>query len=134
MSLDRYLATSYPLFHRTSVTNGRLLTLLAILITIELTLTAVSVNDIIISLQVHILIVFILVTPPILFINYKLFLVIRRGLGNNEISSKRSKIISLTQISSCLIAVASYVVLSVPVVVYVGIMKNCMEGNKVDFS
>jgi hypothetical protein len=30
MNFDRYLATSYPIFHRTSVTKGRLLTLLAI--------------------------------------------------------------------------------------------------------
>jgi hypothetical protein len=30
MNFDRYLATSYPIFHRTSVTKGKLLTLLAI--------------------------------------------------------------------------------------------------------
>jgi hypothetical protein len=34
-NFDRYLATSYPIFHRTSVTKGRLLTLLAILIVLE---------------------------------------------------------------------------------------------------
>jgi hypothetical protein len=37
MNFDRYLATSYPIFHRTSVTKGRLLTLLAILIIVEIT-------------------------------------------------------------------------------------------------
>jgi multisubunit Na+/H+ antiporter MnhB subunit len=42
MSFDRYLATSYPIFHRTSVTKGRLLTLLAILIIIEVTLAVMS--------------------------------------------------------------------------------------------
>ena len=35
MSFDRYLATSYPLFHRTCVTKGRLLTFLAILMMFE---------------------------------------------------------------------------------------------------
>ena len=35
MNFDRYLATSYPIFHRTSVTKGRLLTLLAILIIVK---------------------------------------------------------------------------------------------------
>jgi hypothetical protein len=35
MNFDRYLATSYPIFHRTSVTKGRLLTLLAILIIVD---------------------------------------------------------------------------------------------------
>ena len=49
MNFDRYLATSYPIFHRTSVTKGRLLTLLAILIIVEITLKVMSVNDFVIS-------------------------------------------------------------------------------------
>ena len=57
MNFDRYLATSYPIFHRTSVTKGRLLTLLAILIILEVTLAVMSVNDYVISYQVHILII-----------------------------------------------------------------------------
>ena len=52
MNFDRYLATCYPIFHRTSVTKGRLLTLLAILIIFEITLTVMSVNDFVISYQV----------------------------------------------------------------------------------
>ena len=36
MNFDRYLATYYPIFHRTSVTKGRLLTFLVILIIFEL--------------------------------------------------------------------------------------------------
>ena len=42
MNFDRYLATSYPFFHRTSVTKGRLLTLLAILIIVICQLQTVS--------------------------------------------------------------------------------------------
>ena len=42
MNFDRYLATSYPIFHRTSVTKGKLLTLLAILIIVEITLKVMS--------------------------------------------------------------------------------------------
>ena len=53
MNFDRYLATSYPIFHRTSVTKGRLLTLLAILIIVEITLKVMSVNDFVISDGVH---------------------------------------------------------------------------------
>jgi hypothetical protein len=45
MNFDRYLATSYPIFHRTSVTKGRLLTLLAILIIVDVILKVMSVND-----------------------------------------------------------------------------------------
>ncbi len=51
MNFDRYLAISYPIFHRTSVTKGRLLTLLAALIVVELTLYLMSVNDFLISPQ-----------------------------------------------------------------------------------
>jgi hypothetical protein len=74
MNFDRYLATSYPLFNRTSVTKGRLSTLLAILIIVELTSKVMSVNDFVISYQVNILILSILVIPAMLFVNYKLFL------------------------------------------------------------
>ena len=52
MNFDRYLATSYPIFHRTSVTKGRLLTLLAILIIIEITLGAMTVTQFV-PFQVH---------------------------------------------------------------------------------
>ena len=45
MNFDQYLATSYPLFHRTSVTKGRLLTSLSILIVLEVILRAISTNE-----------------------------------------------------------------------------------------
>jgi hypothetical protein len=53
MNFDRYLATSHPIFHRTSVTKGRLLTLLAILIIVQVILDVMSVNDIVTSDQVY---------------------------------------------------------------------------------
>jgi hypothetical protein len=86
MNFDRYLATSYPLFNRTSVTKGRLSTLLAILIIVELTSKVMSVNDFVISYQVNILILSILVIPAMLFVNYKLFLVVRKSRKNKRIS------------------------------------------------
>ena len=76
MNFDRYLAASYPIFYRTSVTKGRLLTLLAILIIVEVILGVISVNEFVISDQVHALIFGILFIPAMLFINYKLFIVI----------------------------------------------------------
>ena len=45
MNFDRYLATSYPFFHRTSITKRRLVTLLLILIILEVTLALIYVND-----------------------------------------------------------------------------------------
>ncbi len=128
MSFDRYLATSYPIFHKTSVTKGRLLTLLAILIIVEMASAVMCLNDFVISKQVHVLIFFILFTPPMLFINYKLFLVVKRSRRNKRISPERKNYtFSLKNISSCLLVVACYAVLSIPAFVYVGLTINWSE-------
>jgi hypothetical protein len=124
MNFDRYLATSYPIFHRTSVTKGRLLTLLAILIIVQITLRVMSVNDFIISDGVHSLIICILLFPAILFINYKLFLVVRKSRKNKRISPDMKKTFSLKNISSCLLAAVCVVVISTPAGVYIGLRIN----------
>ena len=127
MSFDRYLATSYPIFHRTSVTKGRLLTLLAILIIIAITLNVMSLNDFVISYQLHSVIFSIFLIPPMLFINYKLFLVVRKSHRNKRISPEMKKRLSLKNISSCLLAVACLVVISIPWCVYIGLRINSPE-------
>ena len=124
MNFDRYLATSYPIFHRTSLTKGRLLTLLAILIIVQVILEVMSVNDSVISYQVHFLILCILVIPAMLFINYKLFLVVTKSRKNKRISPVIKKTFSLKYISSCLLAVACVVVVSIPAFVYIGLRIN----------
>ena len=121
MNFDRYLATSYPIFHRTSVTKRRLLILLAILIIVEITLNAMSVNGFVISYQGHILIVSIIFFPAMLFINYKLFLVVRKSRKKKRISPE------MKNISSCLLAVACGVVVSTPGCVYIGLRINSPE-------
>jgi hypothetical protein len=123
MNFERYLVTSYPIFHRTSVTKGRLfkLTLLAILNIVKVILKVMSVNDFIISYQVHILIICILFIPAMLFVNYKLFLVVRKSRKNKRISPEMKKAFSLKNKSSCLLAVACVVVLSIPLFVYIGL-------------
>ena len=126
MNFDRYLATSYPIFHRTSVTKGRLLTLLAILIIVEITLGMMTVNEFI-SFQVHALILCILFIPAMLFINYKLFLVVRKSRKNKRISPDMKKSFSLNNISSCLLAVACVAVVSIPILVYIGLRINSPE-------
>jgi multisubunit Na+/H+ antiporter MnhB subunit len=126
-NFDRYLATSYPIFHRTSVTKGRLLTLLAILIIVEITLTVMSVNDLVISYQVHAIIFSLLLIPAMLFINYKLFLVVRKSRKNKRISPDMKKTFSLKNISSCLLVVACLVVFSIPGYVYIGLRINSPE-------
>ena len=127
MNFDRYLATSYPIFHRTSVTKGRLLTLLAILFIVQVILEVMSVNDSVISYQVHFLILCILVIHAMLFINYKLFLVVRKSRKNKRISPEMKKTLSLKNISSCLLAAGCVVVLNIPAGVYIRLTINSTE-------
>ena len=127
LNFDRYLATYYPIFHRTSVTKRRLLTLLAILIIIEITLAVMSANDFVISDGVHTIIICILVFPAMLFVNYKLFLVVRKSRKNKRISPGIKKTFSLKNISSCLLAAACVVVLSIPAGVYIILTINSTE-------
>jgi hypothetical protein len=127
MNFDRYLATSYPIFHRTSVTKKRLLSLLAILIIVDITFGVMSVNNFLISNQVHSLILCILFIPTMLFINYKLFLVVRKSRRNKRISPDMKKTFSLKNISSCLLVVACVVVLAIPAFVFIGLRINSTE-------
>ena len=127
MNFDRYMSTSYPIFHRTSVTKGRLLTLLAMLIIVEVILEVISVNDFVISYQVHTLIICILLIPAMLFVNYKLFLVVRKSRKNKRMSPEIRKTFSLENISSCLLAVACLMVVSIPMGVYIGLTINSTE-------
>ena len=127
MNFDRYLATSYPIFHRTSVTKRRLLTLLAILNILGVILRAMSSNDFVISSQVHMLTFCILLIPAMLFINYKLFQVVRKSRRNKRISPDMKKTFSLKNISSCLLVVACVVVECIPGCVYIGLRINSPE-------
>ena len=132
MNIDRYLATYYPIFHRTSVTKGKLLTLLATLIVVELTLYLMYICGSVISYPVSLLIFFIILFPPMLFINYKLFIISRKSRKNNGISPEMKKTFSLKNISSCLLAVACLVVLSVPTSVYIGLRTNSRYSGILD--
>ena len=119
MNFDRYLATYYPFFHRTSVTKGKLLTLFGILIFVQVALKSMSVNNVI-THDLHTLIVQTIVAPSMIFINYKLFRIARKSRRNNRISPEIRKTLSWKNISSCLLAVACFVVLSAPAFVYIG--------------
>ena len=121
MSFERYLGTSYPIFHRTSVTKTKLSTLFAILnIVIVILLPLSLLKDFVIPYNVCLSIAFVFYSPPTLFFNYKLFMVARKSRRNNKISPTTKKSFSLKNISSCVLAVACFVVLFIPVLTYVG--------------
>ena len=119
MSFDQYLATHYPFLHRTSVTKGKLLTLFTFLSFIQVTVLTISVNDLVIPFQVGLLVFGIMFIPPLLLINYKLFIVARKSRRNNEISPEIKKLFSLKNISSCLLVVVCVILLLIPNVVYI---------------
>ena len=119
MSVDRYLATHYPLFHRASVTKGKLLTLFTFLFFIQLTVMTISINNLVISYQVGLLMLGILYIPCMLFINYKLFTVARKSRKNKGILPEMKKSFSFRNISGCLLVVGCLLVLYIPNVVYI---------------
>jgi protein-S-isoprenylcysteine O-methyltransferase Ste14 len=88
-----------------------------------------TVNDSVISYQVHVLILCILFIPAMLFINYKLFLVVRKNRKNKRISPEMKKTFSLKNISSCVLVLAACVVvqISIPAFVYIGLRINSTE-------
>ncbi len=69
----------------------------------------------------------IILLPPMLFINYKLFIIARKNRRNNGISPEMKKTFSLKNISSCLLAAACTLVLTIPVAVYIGLGINSKE-------
>ena len=73
MNFDRYLATYYPIYHRTSVTKGKLFGLHGILSILGVIFLLLTANNIILSYQVGLLICLGILFPPMLFFNFKLF-------------------------------------------------------------
>ena len=127
MNVARYLATHYSIFHRTSVTKGKLSTLFIFLVIIQIIVTAISTNELIISYQVGLLIFGIVFIPPMLFINYKLFKIARKSRRNNEISPEMKKSFSFKNISSCLLIVACLMAVYIPTFMYIGRRLNSNE-------
>ena len=128
MNVARYLATHYPLYHRTSVTKRKLLTFFTVLIIIQIAVTAISTNNLVIWYQLRLLIFFVIYIPPMLFINYKLFTIARKNRRNNEISPEMKKYFSLkTNISNSLLVVACLIVLFIPALIYIGLRLTLEE-------
>ena len=111
MFIERYLGVYHPIYHKTSVTRRRLLTLFAILIILLTTLIIISTNDMVISGAAATAIFMAIFSLPIIFFNYKLFKISRR-MRRQDATEKRK--INLKAINTCLLAVACQVFFSVP--------------------
>ena len=128
MSIERYLGVYYPLFHRTSVTRRRLLTLLGILTIFALLLLILSLNEMVISYPVASSIFSFIYISPFFFFNYKVFKISRKFRRRNVPSlDKTIKLSNLQNVSSCLLAVACFVFFSIPYFLY--LLFSTVEGS-----
>ena len=126
MNIERYLGVSYPYFHRRSVTKGRLLKLLAILIVLQVILATLSANYVeVIPAKVALMIFALIYVPPLMFINYKLFMISRKMRRNNAVVPGKRRLfvsINLKNISTCLLTVACLVLFVIPAFIYLALI------------
>ena len=132
MNFDRYLAISHPIFHRTSVTKGRLLILVVLLISANVIVGVLSVNELILPYQVHVLIFRVIVFPLILFMNCKLLTVAWKSRKSNGTALRMRKTFSLKMLSSCLLVVACFAIMSIPTFAFVWFKVTSKDDLKVN--
>ena len=123
MSIERYLGAAYPIFHRTSVTRSRILTLFAILLVLPIALIIMSFNDLVISFPVALMVFMCTMLPLLMVVNYKLFKISRKMRRRNAVSPGERMRVSLRSISICLLVVACLFLSSIPAGLYI-ISKN----------
>ena len=97
------------------------------MIIIQITLTAISTSDVIISYQLRLLIFFVIFVAPMLFINYKLFTMANKSRRNNEISPEMKKSFSFKNVSSCLLVVACLMSTYIPLFICFGLRLTSKE-------
>ena len=108
MSIERYLGAYYPIFHHTSVTRRRLLTLIAILLIPTSALYMSGKMDLVISTGATQIIALVLFLPPFIFFNFKLFIISRK------VTSGKRKTKNFKNISTALWVVACLMLLYIP--------------------
>ena len=108
MSIERYLGSYYPIFHRTSVTRCRLLTLIAIILTPTSALYMSGKMDLVISSGATQIIALVMFLPPFIFFNFKLFIISRK------VTPGKRKTKNFKNISTALWVVACLMLLYIP--------------------
>ena len=116
MSIERYLGAYYPMYHRTSVTKRRLLTLLAILLLLHTTSYVISVNDMIISWTLVLIIGAMCSVTPLCVSQLQTVQNFQRSASKkSEITPNESEN-TFTKYFSCVLTVACLLVLSASIV------------------
>ena len=128
MSIERYLAATHPFFHRTSVDKPRLFIVLSLFVLFDVVMYAISYDGLAITFHAYHIIFYAVFSPPFLFANYKLFRIAAEIRRRQAISPKA--MVHLKSISSCLLVVVCYLILSIPSFVYTAL--SFIENPKSD--
>ena len=89
MIVEQYLGAYHVIFHRTSVTRRRLLTVLTILLILHTILHVISTNDMIICRTLVAIFFITVVFPPLVYLNFKLSKISRDMRRRNATPSKK---------------------------------------------
>lgn len=107
MNIDRYLAIFRPIYHKTKITKGRLLTILGIMLSINLVFMTLSIDELLYSMYTFgVFFIFFFMTPMVI-INFKLLIMVAKKTPANDAKPKK-KILILKHLSSCLLAFVSF--------------------------
>ena len=134
MSIERYLGAYYPIFHRTSVTRRRLLTLVAILLIPTSALYMGAEMDLVISTKATLIVTMVLFFPPFIFVNFKLFIIARKVHRQRAVTSGKRKTKNFINISAALWAVACLMLLCIPLSTYIAFDLARMSTNSIKLS
>ena len=114
MSIERYLGAYYPIFHRTSVTRRRILTIFAILLIPTAVMYIISRRSLVIPRPVFLIIFLALFVPPFTFVNFKLFIIARKAHRERQVSPETRAKKNFENISTAIWVFTCLVLLSVP--------------------
>ena len=123
LTIERFLALTYPYFHQTAITKRRLIFLLVAFVAISVPLLSLSHTDVkmLLSLLSVITIPFLLLL--LIHLNYKMFIVARSKRDNETVAKssnqeRKRPNLRVKLISTCLLTVVCYFVCSCPYLVY----------------
>ena len=134
MSIERYLGAYYPIFHRTSVTRRRLLTLIATLLIPTSALYTSGRMNLAISTEASAIIAMALFLPPFIFVNFKLFIIARKVRRERAVTSGKRKTKNFKNNSTALWVVACLMLLYIPTGLSIAFYLARMSTNTINLS
>ena len=133
MNIERYLGAYYPIFHHTSVTRRKLLTLLVILLIPSAVVYMISRYGVI-SYRMFFIIFMVLFVPPFIFVNFKLFAIARKLHRERAIAPEKRTAANFKNISTALWAVACLILLFFPHSLNIAFIRTEKSESTIDLS